>query len=150
LTAFEGGILGHGVAIVSSSVSLSHLHITFCYKTLLYRNLNQNCNILYLEHLIYDLYVCTCVFLLHQESLNMILVNNTSFYDGGVTPVAQNNQQNKIRYTFDISRCDEIFDILVLEKIVRILDDRVISSSKELGIFAYCKWHDSFSHNTCD
>jgi hypothetical protein len=29
--------------------------------------------------------VCTCVFLLHQESLDMILVNNLSFYDGGIT-----------------------------------------------------------------
>jgi hypothetical protein len=25
-----------------------------------------------------------------------------------------------------------------------------LSSSKELGKCAYCKWHDSFSHNTCD
>jgi hypothetical protein len=31
-------------------------------------------------------------------------------------PIVQNNRQNKIRYTFDISNCDEIFDILVLEK----------------------------------
>jgi hypothetical protein len=29
--------------------------------------------------------VCTCVFLLHQEFFDMILVNNPSFYDGGVT-----------------------------------------------------------------
>jgi hypothetical protein len=29
--------------------------------------------------------VCTYVFLLHQESLDMILVNNPSSYDGGVT-----------------------------------------------------------------
>jgi hypothetical protein len=33
----------------------------------------------------YGLYVCTCVFLLHQECFEMILVNNPSFYDGGVT-----------------------------------------------------------------
>jgi hypothetical protein len=65
-------------------------------------------------------------------------------------PVAQNNRQNKIRYTFDISNCDEIFDILVLEKRIRIHADRVISSSKELGKCAYCKCHNSFSHNTCD
>jgi hypothetical protein len=38
----------------------------------------------------------------------------------------------------------------VLEKRIRIPTDRVISSSKELGKCAYCKWHDSFSHNTCD
>jgi hypothetical protein len=33
-----------------------------------------------------------------------------------VNPVVQNNRQNKIRYTFDIFNCDEIFDILVLKK----------------------------------
>jgi hypothetical protein len=37
-----------------------------------------------------------------------------------------------------------------LEKRIRIPADRVISSSKELGKYAYCKWHDSFSHSTCD
>jgi hypothetical protein len=57
----------------------------FYCKSLLYQNLNQNCNILYLQHLICGLYVCTCVFLLRQESFNMILVNNSSFYDGGVS-----------------------------------------------------------------
>jgi hypothetical protein len=31
------------------------------------------------------LYVCTYEFSLHQESFDVILVNNPSFYDGGVT-----------------------------------------------------------------
>jgi hypothetical protein len=57
----------------------------FPLQTLLYRYFNKNCNILYLEHLIYGLYVCTCVFLLRQKSFDMILVNNPSSYDGGVT-----------------------------------------------------------------
>jgi hypothetical protein len=86
LTASAGSIiLGQGVAHVSSSVSLPHLYVLFRCKTLLYQNLNQNCNILYSEYLIHDLYVCTCVFLLHQKFFDMILVNNPSFYDGGVT-----------------------------------------------------------------
>jgi hypothetical protein len=42
----------------------------------------KTCNILYWEHLIYGLYVCTCVFLLQQESFDMILVNNPSFAMG--------------------------------------------------------------------
>jgi hypothetical protein len=32
--------------------------------------------------------VCTCVFLLRQESFDMILVNNLPFYDEGVTSMA--------------------------------------------------------------
>jgi hypothetical protein len=77
-------------------------------------------------------------------------VDLAQFICSALNLVVQNNQQNKIRYTFDISNCDKIFDILVLEKRIRICADRVISSSKELGKCAYCKWHDSFSHNTCD
>jgi hypothetical protein len=55
----------------------------------MYQNLNQICNILYLDNLIYNLYVCTCIFLLRQESFDMILDNNPSFYDGGVIPGIQ-------------------------------------------------------------
>jgi hypothetical protein len=72
------------------------------------------------------------------------------FICSALDPIVQNNQHNKIRYTFDISNCDEIFDILVLEKRIRIPADRVISLSKELDKYAYCKWHDSFSHSTYD
>jgi hypothetical protein len=76
--------------------------------------------------------------------------DSAPFVCSALNPVVHNNRQNKIRYTFDISNCDEIFDILVLEKRIRIHASRVISSSKELGKCAYCKWHDSFSHNTYD
>jgi hypothetical protein len=73
--------------------------------------------------------------------------NSVPFICSALNLVVQNNRQNKIAYTFKISNCDEIFDILVLEKRIRIPVDRVISS---LGKYAYYKWHDSFSHNTCD
>jgi hypothetical protein len=29
--------------------------------------------------------MCTCIFLLRQEFFNIILINNLSFFDGGVT-----------------------------------------------------------------
>jgi hypothetical protein len=67
LTACEGGILGQCVALVLSSVSLSHLHVYFHCKTLLYQNLVKIIIFLYSEHLIHSLYMCTCVFLLRQE-----------------------------------------------------------------------------------
>jgi hypothetical protein len=71
-----------GVAIIECITSASTCN--FRCKTLLYQNLNQNCNILYSDHLIYGLYVCASLFLLRQESFDMILVNNISFYDGGI------------------------------------------------------------------
>jgi hypothetical protein len=66
-------------------------------------------------------------------------VDSAPFVCSTLNSVVQNNQQNKIRYTFDISNCDEIFDIIVLEKIIRILANCVISSSKELEKCPYCK-----------
>jgi hypothetical protein len=47
LTASEGGTVGQGVALVSSSDSLLHPRIFFRCKTLLYQILNKNYNILY-------------------------------------------------------------------------------------------------------
>jgi hypothetical protein len=48
----------------------------------LYQNLNTICNILYSQHLIYGLYVCTYVFLLRQEYFDMIMINNRVFMMG--------------------------------------------------------------------
>jgi hypothetical protein len=55
-------------------------------------------------------------------------VDSASFVCLALNLVVQNNWQNKIRYTFDISNYDEIFDVLVLEKRIRIPVDPVISS----------------------
>jgi hypothetical protein len=74
--------------------------------------------------------------------------DSVSFICSSLNPVVQNNRQNKIRHTFDIFDRDEIFDILILEKRIKIHAHHVISSSKELGKCAYYKWHDSFSHNS--
>jgi hypothetical protein len=76
--------------------------------------------------------------------------DSVSFICSSLNPVVQNNRQNKIRHTFDIFDRDEIFDILILEKRIKIHAHHVISSSKELGKCAYYKWHDSFSHNSCN
>jgi hypothetical protein len=76
--------------------------------------------------------------------------NSAPFICSALNLVAQNNWQKKIRNIFYVSNCDEIFDILVLEKRIRIPAGHVIPSYKELGKCAYCKWHDSFSNNTCD
>jgi hypothetical protein len=80
-----GHLHGSSGKLAAKTCNFLHLRVIFRCKTLFCRNLNQNCNILFLEHLIYGLYAYTCVFLLCQEFFYMILVNNPSFYDGGVT-----------------------------------------------------------------
>jgi hypothetical protein len=55
-----------------------------------------------------------------------------------------------MRYTFDIAKCDKIFDYLLQEKQIKLPSNHVISSPEQLKKHTYCKWHDSYSHATND
>jgi len=59
-------------------------------------------------------------------------------------------RREKIKYTFDVSKCDKIFDILLQANQIRIKGGHVIPPPEELAKRAYCKWHNSFSHATND
>ena len=59
-------------------------------------------------------------------------------------------KREEMKYTFDVSKCDKIFDMLLQGKLIRIKEGHVIPSQEELGRRAYCKWHNSFSHATND
>jgi hypothetical protein len=52
--------------------------------------------------------VCTYVFLLHQESFDMILVNNPSFHDRGVTVVDLNSNCLGWHHIFTHCYCDHL------------------------------------------
>ena len=54
----------------------------------------------------------------------------------------QKNRQEQAHLTFDVSKCDRIFDEL--------LKNRNIKCSHVIPPLAYCKWHISFSHATND
>jgi hypothetical protein len=82
LTTSAGGILGQCVALVSLSVIASASTFTFLLQNYMYPNLNQIYNILYLEHAIDGLYVCNYVFLLRQESFDMIWITTRHFMIG--------------------------------------------------------------------
>jgi hypothetical protein len=58
------------------------------------------------------------------------------------------NRRDEMKFTFDVSKCDKIFDeLLGIEKIKL---SRTIPSIEELRKRAYCKWHNSHSHATYD
>ena len=73
--------------------------------------------------------------------------NNKSCTCGSLKPI-QKNQQDNIRFTFDVSKCDRIFD--ELNKLGHIKLFHAIPPLEELKRRAYCKWHNSFSHATND
>jgi hypothetical protein len=49
-------------------------------------------------------------------------------------------QREEVIYTFDVSKCDHLFDLL--------LQGGVIPSTDILAKKTYCKWHDSYTHTT--
>jgi len=72
------------------------------------------------------------------------------FVCSALKPVPQKNRQEEIRFTFDVAKCDRIFDYLLQEKQIRLPNNHVIPSPEELWKCAYCKWHNSNSHATND
>jgi hypothetical protein len=60
------------------------------------------------------------------------------------------SQYDEIRYTFDIAKCDRIFDYLLQEKQIKLPSNHVILLSEQFKKHAYCKWHNSYSYATND
>jgi hypothetical protein len=56
------------------------------------------------------------------------------------------NRQEEIKFTFNVAKCDKIFD--ELHKVSCIKMSHTIPPLDELKQKAYCRWHNSFSHAT--
>jgi hypothetical protein len=53
--------------------------------------------------------MCTCVFLLCQESFDMILVNNSYFYDGVLQPLHQAVVRTFSFYPIEMAKETELY-----------------------------------------
>ena len=51
-------------------------------------------------------------------------------------------------YGFDITKAIKIFDLLLLEGLIKLKPYHKISSEDELKNMKYCKWHNATSHDT--
>jgi hypothetical protein len=60
----------------------------------------------------------------------------------------QKNRQEEIKFTFNVAKCDKIFDELLKNGNIKLT--HTIPPINELKRRAYCKWHNSFSHATND
>jgi hypothetical protein len=58
------------------------------------------------------------------------------------------NRQDNIKYTFDVAKCDKIFDDLHKGSYIKL--SHSLPPHEELKRQAYCKWHNSYSHTTND
>ena len=52
---------------------------------------------------------------------------------------------------FDISKADQIFDFLVKDKWIKLLEGHKLPLADQIQNLKYCKWHNSYSHymNNC-
>jgi hypothetical protein len=53
-----------------------------------------------------------------------------------------------MKYTFDVIKCDRLFDLLLRGAVIRLTESHVVPSADMLAKKKYYKWHDSFSHTT--
>jgi hypothetical protein len=62
----------------------------------------------------------------------------------------QKNWQEEVKFTFNVAKCDKIFDELVKSDNIKVTD--TLPLLDELKRRAYCKWHNSFYHapNDCN
>jgi hypothetical protein len=62
--------------------------------------------------------------------------------------LASKSRQDEMRYTFNVAKCDWIFDYLLQKKQIKLSSGHVIPSPELVKKHAYCKWHNSYSHAT--
>jgi hypothetical protein len=53
-----------------------------------------------------------------------------------------------MRYTFDVSMCDRLFDLLLWGGVIRLTEGPVKPNADILAKKTYCKWHGFYTHTT--
>jgi hypothetical protein len=57
-------------------------------------------------------------------------------------------RSDEMRYTFDTSKCDRLFDLLLRGGVIRLTEGHIIPNADILVKKTYCKWHNSYTHTT--
>lgn len=58
----------------------------------------------------------------------------------------EDKSNNKTEYSFDFSKEDQIFNYLLKDKQIRLVDSHKIPPPEELKGKKYWKWHSSYNH----
>jgi len=53
-------------------------------------------------------------------------------------------------FNFDVAKAEQIFDLLLKEKQLKLPENHKLPTTQELQGGLYCKWHHSFTHTTND
>jgi hypothetical protein len=57
-------------------------------------------------------------------------------------------QRDEMRYTFGVTKCDRLFDLLLWGGVVRLTEGHVTPNADILAKKTHCKWHDSYTQTT--
>jgi hypothetical protein len=57
-------------------------------------------------------------------------------------------KRDEVKFTFDVTKYDKLFDVLLQNKVIRLSENHVVPSVAQLAKGKYCKWHETFSHTT--
>jgi hypothetical protein len=60
----------------------------------------------------------------------------------------QRSRLQKSKYSFEFTFYGYVFDIFLDNNFIRITDHNALLSIQNLEELTYCKWHNSFVHNT--
>ena len=66
-------------------------------------------------------------------------VKSDPFVCLALKPTPQKNRLKKSKYTFDFTFCDHVFDVLLKNNFIRIIDHNALPSVKNLEELTYCK-----------
>jgi hypothetical protein len=57
-------------------------------------------------------------------------------------------QRDEMRYTFDVTKCDRLSNLLLWGGVIRLTEGHIIPHTDILAKKTYCKWHNSYTHTT--
>jgi hypothetical protein len=75
-------------------------------------------------------------------------VKSDPFVCLALKPTPQKNRLKKSKYTFDFTIFDHVFDILLKNNFIRIIDHNALPSIENLEELTYYRWHNSSDHDT--
>jgi hypothetical protein len=73
---------------------------------------------------------------------------STPFVCSTLKPFIPKNRLKKIKYTFDLMLCDDIFEVLLKHTVIKLPVHKVIPSPHDLEGQVYYNWHNLFDHST--
>jgi hypothetical protein len=57
---------------------------------------------------------------------------------------AGRGKKDEMKFTFDMSKCDKLFNVLLQNNVIRLKGGHVIPTIDQLERRKYYKWHNSF------